>query len=66
MVASYNPQILPEPEDTRGLSQRELILILMKQVEKLNAGMGKRPTRVELWGTLTFTASVIFGIVALL
>ncbi len=55
-----------EPRDTRGLSQRELILRLMDTVEKLNQGMGKRPTRTELYATVGLATSVIFGISALL
>ncbi|KKM15748.1 hypothetical protein LCGC14_1692870 [marine sediment metagenome] len=65
-MVAYLPPRASEPDDTRGLSQRELILRLMTAVEKLNQGMGKRPTRLELYGTLGFTVTAIVGISALL
>jgi hypothetical protein len=54
---------MKENGDTRGLSQRELILTLMKQVENLNDGMIKRPTRVELYGTIGAVTSITLGII---
>ncbi len=55
-----------ENEDTRGLSQRELILKLMQQVEKINEGLGKRPTRTELYATIGVVTSIVLGITAFL
>ena len=65
-MVAYLPPRASEPDDTRGLSQRELILRLMEQVEKLNQGMGKRPTRLELYSTVGMVGVVISGVVALL
>lgn len=50
---------MAEGNGTRGLSQRELILILMGQVEKLVQGMGKRPTRTEVYATLGAVAILL-------
>jgi len=55
-----------ETNDTQGLSQRELILILMEKVEKLVTGMGKRPTRTELYGTIGTVIALVIGITAVL
>ena len=57
---------MAENGDTRGLSQRELILKLMEQVEKINVGLGKRPTRTELYATIGVVTSLLIGITALL
>ncbi len=55
-----------ENGDTRGLSQRELILKLMQQVEKINVGLGKRPTRTELYATIGVVTSLVIGITTLI
>ena len=56
---------MAENGDTRGLSQRELILRLMEQVGKINVGLGKRPTRTELYATLGLGVALIGGVTAL-
>ncbi len=53
-------------EETRGLSQRELILLLMEKFEKLNEGVAKRPTRTELYGTIGAVLALVVGISTLL
>ncbi len=55
---------MAEGNGTRGLTQRELILKLMEQVEKINDGLAKRPTRTELYTTLGVGTSIVLGITA--
>jgi hypothetical protein len=47
---------------TRGMTQRELILKLMEQVEEINRGLGKRPTRTEMISSIGLVTSILFGI----
>ena len=58
--------MVKETDDTRGMSLRELVLELRGEVKKGNEGLGKRPTRTELYVTVGLGASVVFGIIALL
>ncbi len=58
--------MVKETNDTRGMSLRELVLELRGEVKKVNEGLGKRPTRTELYVTVGLGASVVFGIIALL
>ena len=57
MVARSN-----EPDDTRGLSQRELILILLDEVKVLQAADARRPTRSEIYTTIgTVSLLLVLG-----
>jgi hypothetical protein len=47
---------------TRGMTQRELILKLMDQVEEINRGLAKRPTRTEMISSIGLVTSIVFGI----
>ena len=48
-----------EGNDTQGLSQRELILILMKDIKEIKQENAKRPTRLEIYGTLGTVALLL-------
>ena len=54
-----------EGNGTRGLSLRELVLELRKDVKDIKQGLGKRPTRVELYGTIGAVLALVTGITAL-
>ena len=55
-----------EDNGTRGLSLRDLVLELRKDVKDIKLGLGKRPTRTELYGTIGAVLALVFGISALL
>ena len=56
--------MVQENNDTRGLTQRELLLEVRTDVKDLNRRLSKSPTRMEIYGTIGLGASLIFGIVA--
>ncbi len=55
-----------EDNGTRGLSLRELVLETRKDVKEIKRGLGKRPTRTELYGTIGAVLAIVVGISALL
>ena len=55
---------MDEPNGTRGLSQRELILILIQDVRDLKRASSKRPTRLELYGTIGAVVALVTSILA--
>ena len=58
--------MVKEDNGTRGLSLRELVLELRKDVKEIKQGLGKRPTRSELYGTIGAVLAIVIGISALL
>ncbi len=58
--------MVKENGDTRGLSQRELILEVRNDIKEIKQGQGKRPTRTELYGTIGAVVAVVVGINAFL
>ncbi len=56
--------MIKESDETRGMSLRELVLELRQDVRDQNKRINKRPTRMEIYGTVGLGASLIFGIVA--
>ncbi len=58
--------MVKENGDTRGLSQRELLLEVRNDIKEIKQGQGKRPTRTELYGTIGAVVAVIIGINTLL
>ena len=57
-----HPNVAKEGNGTRGLSLRELVLELRKDVKEIKQGLGKRPTRTELYGTIAAVLSIVVGI----
>ena len=55
-----------EGDDTRGLSLRDLVLESRKDIKDIKLGLGKRPTRTELYGTIGAVLGLVIGISALL
>ncbi len=55
-----------EGDDTRGLSLRDLVLESRKDIKDIKLGLGKRPTRTELYGTIGAVLALVIGISALL
>lgn len=53
-----------ESDETRGMSLRELVLEVRAEVKDQNKRIDKRPTRMEIYGTVGLGASLIFGLVA--
>ena len=58
--------MVKEGNGTRGLSLRELVLETRKDVKEIKQGLGKRPTRSELYGTIGAVLAIVVGISALL
>ncbi len=58
--------MVKEDNGTRGLSLRELVLEMRKDVKEIKQGLGKRPTRSELYGTIGAVLAIVIGISALL
>lgn len=54
-----------EDNGTRGMSLRELVLELRRDVKDIKLGLGKRPTRAELYGTIGAVLALVVGISAL-
>ena len=57
---------MAEPNDTRGMSLRELVLEMRLDLKDQNRRIARRPTRAELYGTAGLASGVIFGLVKLL
>ena len=55
-----------ESNGTRGLTLRELVLEVRKDIKEIKTGLGKRPTRTEIYGTMGFVVTVLIGINAIL
>ena len=54
-----------ESDETRGLSLRELLLEVRQDVKDQNKRINKRPTRMEIYGTVGLGSTLILGIVTL-
>lgn len=50
---------MAEANDTRGLSQRELILEMRKDIKEMKRENSKRPTRTEVYGTVGTVAILL-------
>ena len=51
-----------EDNGTRGLTLRELVLEIRKDIKDVKQGLGKRPTRAELYGTIGAVLAIVVGI----
>ena len=56
--------MIKESDETRGMSLRELVLEVRKDVKTQNGRINKRPTRMELWGTILGVVTLVTAIVA--
>ena len=56
---------MAEGNGTLGLTLREIVLEIRDDIKEIKLGLGKRPTRTELWGTIGGVLAIVIGITAL-
>jgi hypothetical protein len=56
---------MTEDNDTRGLSQRELLLEVRADVKELHFGMGTKVGRMEMWSALGLIVTILLTTVCI-